>query len=141
VGEHPVAAPEFAYEGMAVLERHLALRGLADVGDDVGGLDRVTLDQFGNRGSDRGLVVDEVTYAGALEEGDAPAVVVGVGAAAAVGEAGEGKHNVGRDIAVHCKKLAHGVQLTMAGGRDRAAGMDGAGFLVADAASGRRWRA
>jgi hypothetical protein len=34
---------------------------------------------------DGGLVIDEMAHAGALEEGDAPAVVVGVGAAAAHG--------------------------------------------------------
>jgi hypothetical protein len=49
VGEHPVAAPQLAHEGMAVFQRDLALRGLADVGDDVQGLDRVLLDQFGDR--------------------------------------------------------------------------------------------
>ena len=118
VGEDPVAAPQFAHEGMAILERDLPLRGLADMGNDVGRLDRVTLDQFGDRRGDRGLVVDEMAHAGALEEGDAPAIVVGIGAAAAVGETGEGKHNVSRDIAVHCEELAHGEELTMLLGYD-----------------------
>jgi hypothetical protein len=40
---------------------------------------------------------------GALEEGDAPAVMVGIGAAAAVGESGEAEDNVSGDIAVHGK--------------------------------------
>jgi hypothetical protein len=112
VGEDPVAAPQFAHEGMAVLERHLALRGLADVGDDVGGLDRIALDQFGDRRIDGGLVVDEMAYAGTFEECDAPAVVVGVGASAAVGEAGEGKDDVRGDVAVHSEELAHARELT-----------------------------
>jgi hypothetical protein len=46
-------------------------------------------------------MVDEMADAGALEEGDAPAIMVGVGAAAAVGEAGKAEDNVSRDIAIH----------------------------------------
>ena len=94
VGEHPVAAPQFAHKRMAVLERDMALRGLADVGDDVGRLDRIVLDQFGDRRGDGGLVVDEMAHAGALEKGDAPAIVVGIGAAAAVGETGEAENTM-----------------------------------------------
>src|SRR5690606_22658402 len=101
MGEHPVASPQFAHEGMAVFQRHMADGGLADMGNDVGGLDRIALDQFGDRRGDGGLVVDEVAYAAAFEESDSPTVVVGVGAAAAVGEAGKREDNVGRDIAVH----------------------------------------
>jgi hypothetical protein len=48
-------------------------------------------------------MVDEVAYAGALEESDAPAVVVGIGAAAAVGEPGKAEDNVSGNIAVHGK--------------------------------------
>ena len=107
MGEHPVAAPQLAHEGMAVFQRHVADGGLADVGDDVGRLDRITLDQFGDRRGDGGLVIDEVAHATALEEGDSPAVVVGVGTAAAVGEAGKREDNVGGDIAVHSEELAH----------------------------------
>jgi hypothetical protein len=117
VGEHPVAAPHLAHEGMAVFQRHLALRGLADVGDDVQRFDRIALDQFGDRRGDGGLVIDEVAHAGAFEKGDAPAIVVGIGAAAAVGEAGKTEHNVSRDIAVHGKKLTHGPSLPCAGAK------------------------
>jgi hypothetical protein len=38
---------------------------------------------------------------GTLEEGDAPAVVVGIGTAAAMGKAGKTEDNVSRDIAIH----------------------------------------
>jgi hypothetical protein len=86
---------------MAVLQRDLALRGLADVGDDVQGLDRILLYQFGDRGCDGGLVVDEMADPAAFEESDAPAVVVGIGAAAAVGESGKAEDNVSGDIAIH----------------------------------------
>src|SRR5450830_400475 len=46
-----------------------------------------------------------------FEKGDAPAIVVGVGAAAAHGEARKAKDNVGGDIAVHSEELAHGVRV------------------------------
>ena len=49
VRKHPVAAPQLAHEGVGVLQRHAALRGLADVGDDVVAADRVALDQVGHR--------------------------------------------------------------------------------------------
>ena len=52
-------------------------------------------------------MVDEVAHAGALEKGDAPAIVVGIRMAAAHGEAGKTKDNVRRDIAIHSEKLAH----------------------------------
>ena len=63
VGEHPVAAPQLAHEGVAVLQVHRALRGLADVGDDVAALDRVAADQLGHRRLAGRLVVDEVPQA------------------------------------------------------------------------------
>jgi hypothetical protein len=47
------------------------------------------------------LMIDKVPHACAFKKGDAPAVLVGVAAAAAFGETGEAEHNVGGDIAVH----------------------------------------
>jgi hypothetical protein len=111
VGEDPVAAPHLAHERMAVFKRHLALRGLADMGDHVDRLDRIALDQFGDRRGDGRFVVDEMAHARALEEGDAPAVMVGIGTPAALGKSGETENNVGWDIAVHSKKLTHGCSL------------------------------
>jgi hypothetical protein len=61
----------------------------------------IALDQLGDGRVDGGLMVDEMAHAGALEKGDAPAVVVGIGLAATHGKAGKAEHNVGRDIAVH----------------------------------------
>ena len=95
MGKHPVAAPQFAHEGVAVFQRHPALRGLADMRDDIARLDRIAFDQLGHRRGDGRLVVDEMAHAGAFEKGDAPAVVVGIGMAAAHGEAGKTKDNVG----------------------------------------------
>jgi hypothetical protein len=103
VGKHPVAAPHLAHEGMAVFQRHPSLRGLAYMRDHVLGLDRALLDQRGNGRGDGGLVVNEMAHPGAFEKGNAPAVIVVVGAAAAGGKAGEAEHDVGRNIAVHSK--------------------------------------
>jgi hypothetical protein len=73
------------------------------------------LDQLGDRRGHRGLVIDEMTHAGAFEKGNAPAVMVGIGAAAAVGEAGKAEDNVGRDIAIHGEELTHGPSLPCSG--------------------------
>ena len=48
VGEHPVAPPQLAHERVAVLQRDLALRRLADVGDHVAAADGVVADQLGH---------------------------------------------------------------------------------------------
>ena len=103
VRKHPVAAPHFAHEGMAVFQRHMALRGLADMGNHILRLDRALLDQARDRRRVRRLVVDKVAHAGAFEKGDAPAVIVIVSAAAARGETREAEDDVGRDVAVHSK--------------------------------------
>ena len=49
VRKHPVAAPQLTHERVGVLQRHAALRGFADVGDDVAALDREVLHQLGHR--------------------------------------------------------------------------------------------
>lgn len=49
VGEDPVAAPEFALEGVGVLQTDIALRGLADMRHHIHGLNRVVLHQSGQR--------------------------------------------------------------------------------------------
>ena len=77
--------------------------------DDIARLDGIAFDQFGHGRGDGRLVVDEMAHAGTLEKGDAPAVMVGIGMAAAHGEAGKTKDNVRGDIAIHSEKLAHGL--------------------------------
>jgi hypothetical protein len=93
---------------VAILQRHLALRGLADVRDDVLALDRVAANQLGHGRLAGALVIHEVAHAAPLEEGDAPAVAVVVGAPAALGKAGEAEGHVGGRVAVHAEQLAHG---------------------------------
>ena len=101
VGKHPVAAPQLTHERVAVFQRHHALRGLADVGDDVAAFDRVVTDQRGYWRIAGGLVVDKMAQAAAFEKGDAPAVAVVVGAATALGKAAKAEHHVGGGVAVH----------------------------------------
>ena len=105
VGKDPVAAPKFALEGMGVLQRDAALRGLADVRDDVAALDRVAPHHLGHRRIARALRIAEDTRAAPLEEGDAEAVLVLLGAG---GEAGEAEHHVGGRVGVQAEELAHG---------------------------------
>lgn len=101
MGKHPVAAPQFAHERMAVFQRNLALRRLADMRNDILRFDGETFDQLSDGRLDRRLVVNEMAHAGAFKERDAPAIVVGIGTSATHGEAGKAKDNVGGDIAVH----------------------------------------
>ena len=49
MGKDPVASPQFAHEGMRVLQSDGALRCLADMGDDVFGANRITTNQLGDR--------------------------------------------------------------------------------------------
>jgi hypothetical protein len=105
VREDPVAAPQLAHEGVRVLERDAALRGLADVRDDVVAADRVALDQLGDGRRARAVLVDEQPQASILEEGDAEAVLVLVRPR---GQPGEAEHRVGRRVGIHAEQLTHG---------------------------------
>jgi len=86
---------------VAVLQVDLALRRLADVRDDVAALYGVAPDQICHRRFAGRLVVDEVPQPAILEECDAPAVGMVVGAAAALREPREAEGHVGRRVAVH----------------------------------------
>ncbi len=108
VCEHPVAAPEFAHERMAVLQRHAALRGLAYVRDDVAAADGIAAYQFRDRRIHGPFVVHEMAQALVLEEGDAPAVGVVARPAAALREPREAEGHVGGRVGVHSEQLAHG---------------------------------
>ena len=101
VRKHPVVAPEFAHERVAVFQAHHALRGLADVGDDVFAADRVFANQLGDGRVDGAFVVDKVAQALVLEERDAPAVGVIAGVARALCEARKTEAYVSRGVAVH----------------------------------------
>ena len=106
VREHPVAAPQLAHERVRVLERDRALRGLADVGDDVVALDRVARAPS-RRPATRARSACRRTGARPCPRRRrcrsrpcAPS--------ARVGEAGEAEHHVGRRVGVHAEQLAHG---------------------------------
>ena len=79
VGEQPVFAPHFADEGVGVGQADAALRGFADVGDNVSGFDLVGFYQIGHRRAGAGLVVVKHAHAFVFEEADAEAVGVPVG--------------------------------------------------------------
>ncbi len=95
-----VAFPTFAHEWMAVLQRDAPLGRLADMGDHILGLDRVTAYQVSDRRFDCSLMIDKVAYTCAFKKCDTPTIVVDIGTATAGGEAGETEHNVSRNIAV-----------------------------------------
>ena len=119
VGKYPVAAPQLAHKGVAVFKRDPALRGLADVRDDVAAFDWVAADELGLWRLAGGLVVNEMAQAFvtcrpglahfvlAFEKGNAPAIGVQVGVSAALRKSGEAESHIGRGVAVHAKQLAH----------------------------------
>ena len=57
VCKQPIFAPHLAHEGMSVRQRGLALRGLADMGDNVFRLDLIGAHQVGNGRVGAGFVV------------------------------------------------------------------------------------
>jgi hypothetical protein len=71
------------------------------MGDDVQRANRIVAHQLGDRRLRRGLRVEEQSHTASLEEGDAPAVRMHVGFAAALLEAGEREADVGGNVAVH----------------------------------------
>ena len=93
VGKHPVTAPELAHKRVAVLQRHTALGGLADVGNDVAAFDRVAAYQLGHGRGAGWLVIDKTaqTLVTAIttifKKSDPPTVGVLAGVAAALREA------------------------------------------------------
>ncbi|MCY1370791.1 hypothetical protein D9M69_578970 [compost metagenome] len=107
VGKHPVAAPEFACEGVGVFQRHFADGGLAHMGDDVLALERVFLQKLRHRRPGRTLVVHKQPQAATFKESYAPAVGVFTGVAAALAETGEAERGVGGGGAVESEQLAH----------------------------------
>ncbi len=95
--------PELAHEGVGVFQPDDALRRLADVGDDILRVDRILAYQLGERRGAGRLGFEKDAGPAPLEESNAPAVGMHVGGAAARLEAGEGKADVGRNIAVHAE--------------------------------------
>ena len=107
MGKGPVLAPELAGERVGVGQADAADIGLADMADDVLGLDRVLLDQTGDGGAVAGVGVVKAAQAFAFIEGDAPAIPVRANLAAAAHQAGKAEADVGRDIGAHAEQFAH----------------------------------
>ena len=113
VGKYPVATPELAHKGVAVLQTDDTLRRFANVGDDVGAFNRVFADQFGDGRVDGAFVVNEVAQAFVFKKSDAPAIGVIAGIAGTLAKTGKAKTHIGRRVAVHSKQLAHGLAVSM----------------------------
>ena len=92
---------------MGVGQSDASAIGLPDMGDDGAAADRMGADETRDVGACGGFGIVEGARRAALVKGDAPAVAMRADAAAAPGEAGEGKANVGRDIRAHSKQFAH----------------------------------
>ena len=105
--KYPITTPELSHKGVTIFERHLPLRGLADMGNNIFRFDRIPFDQLGYRRGNRRCMVNKVPDPSPLKKSNAPAVFVFVGEAASRGKTGKAEHNVGRYIAVHAEQLAH----------------------------------
>lgn len=103
VRKQPVFAPQFAHEGMRVGQRHLPLRGLANVGDDIGRADGALADHVGKgRGSARRSILQDA-HALVFKKGDTKAIGMAIRQSAATAETVERKDQVSRGVGVHCK--------------------------------------
>ena len=106
-GEHQLAAPQHAHEGVGVGQRDRAAGALAHVGDRQQRLDGVLADVARQRRVRGGGRLQEQARGAAVIQGQAPAVGVRPLEAAAQGQAGEGEHDVGRNVALHPEQFAH----------------------------------
>ena len=101
VGEHPVATPEFAHEGMGVGQAGVADVGLANVADGHFAFYWMSLDHCGDSGIGAGIGVVEGPYAFAFVKGDAPAVLVRAGLSTPTGQAGKAETQVSGGVGAH----------------------------------------
>jgi hypothetical protein len=92
---------------VAVGQAHLALRGFADVRNDLSAFDGVAANQVCNGRIDGRLVVYKMAQAFVLKKRNAPAIGMVVGAPAALGKATETEHHIRGHIAIHSQQLAH----------------------------------
>src|SRR5690554_4630999 len=107
VGKTPVAAPQLAHKGVGIGQLDRADIGLADMADDQGAFDWVTLYQAGNLGIHTWFWVVKQAQSGALIEADTPAVSMWPGTAAALHQAGKTEYNISRHIGTHAKQFTH----------------------------------
>jgi hypothetical protein len=109
VDEAPVATPEFAREGMGVLQTDLAPVGATDMADHITASDGIVAHQPGDLRVDAGLRIVEGTAALALVKRDTPTILVHPGATAALHQADKAETGIGWHIGAHAKQLAHRV--------------------------------
>ena len=108
MGKNPVAPPQLAVKRVECFPAPPALGGLADVGDDVFGFDRVTADQIRHWRVRAGLVVQKQPAAYAFKEAMPNRRRAGRSARRA-GESPQKKTGCPSGVAVHAQQLAHGV--------------------------------
>ena len=107
VGKNPVAAPEFAHKGVAVLQVDRTHRGLAHMGHDVVAFDGVAAQHVRNGRGGGAFLVHKMPrrFAGlvaiALKKSNTPAVGMVVGTAPALGKPGKTQGQAGGQAAVH----------------------------------------
>jgi hypothetical protein len=66
-------------------------------------MDGIAAYQFRNGRFRRRLRIDEQADSSPFEKGNAPAIRMNVGGAAALSETGKGKADIGRNVAVHAE--------------------------------------
>ena len=103
VSKAPHSAPQFAYEGMRVLQAYLAAVRTANMTNDHFTLDRVLLNELGDFGIGAGRRVTEQTTALAFIKGNPPAVTMRAGAPAPFDKPGNAKHDIGGCIGTHAE--------------------------------------
>src|SRR5450830_130162 len=100
---------------MAVFQRNAALRGLADVRNDVAAFDGIAANQLGHRRLAGWQVVDKMTQSFvaaratvAFKKSNASAIGMLVGMTAPLRKAAKAEGHVRGRVAVHTEQLAHG---------------------------------
>ena len=114
VGKHPGLPAPAAREGMAVLQRHHAAGGLADVGDAHQGLGGTLRQLVGKSREGRRGFFPQKGEAGAIwvaiggEAGQAPAIGMLAAGATTPAEPPEGEAHVGGGVGVEGEQFTHG---------------------------------
>src|SRR6266851_10235115 len=101
MSEIPIAAPQFAGEGVRILERHPGAPGATDMADHDPAFDRVTANKARDFGTRARLRVVKGAAALAVVEGDIPAVAVRAALATAPHQPGKAEADIGGDIGIH----------------------------------------
>ena len=92
---------------MAVFQRHHALRGFANVRNDILTFNRIAPDELGHGRFTSLLVIHKMPHPHPFEKGNAPTIGVMVGDTASLRKATETESRISGRVAIHAQKLAH----------------------------------